>query len=58
MQQDLDIGRVIYNRGISPPSTTDDLIKVMNECIFDLKPSKIFINIGSNDIDAVGPEGY
>ena len=30
----------------------------MNECIFDLKPSKIFINIGSNDIDAVGPEGY
>ena len=57
MQHTLDIGRVIYNRGISA-TTTDDLLAGMNECIFDLEPSKIFINIGSNDINSIGPEGY
>jgi lysophospholipase L1-like esterase len=55
MQHTLDIDNIIYNRGISA-ITTDDLLKAMNECIFDLEPSKIFINIGSNDIGR--PEGY
>ena len=55
MQNTLDIDSIIYNRGISA-TTTDDLLKAMNECIFDLKPSKIFINIGSNDIGS--PEEY
>ena len=45
----LGIDVVIYNRGIGGYTTTD-LLKVMNTCIFDLEPSKIFINIGSNDI--------
>ena len=57
MQHNLDIGRVIYNRGISA-FTTDDLLLAMNECIFDLDPSKIFINIGSNDIGSGGQGGY
>ena len=57
MQLTLDIGRVIYNRGIGA-TTTDDLLAAMNVCIFDLEPSKIFINIGSNDIALGGPEGY
>jgi len=46
---------VIYNRGIGA-TTTDDLLASMNECIFDLRPSKIFINIGTNDIGS--PAGY
>jgi lysophospholipase L1-like esterase len=41
--------RVVYNRGIGG-YTTKDLLESMNECIFSLEPSKIFINIGSNDI--------
>lgn len=57
MQLTLGIGRVIYNRGIAA-TTIDDLLAAMDECIFDLEPSKIFINIGSNDIGSGGPEGY
>lgn len=59
MQLTLDIGRVIYNRGIGG-TTTDDLLMSMDECIFDLEPSKIFINIGSNDIGmgSLGPASY
>ena len=49
MQQDLGLDRVIYNRGVRA-TTTADLLKHMDLCIFDLAPSKIFINIGTNDI--------
>lgn len=49
MQSVLGLNRVIYNRGVGG-ITTDELLTIMNECIFDLEPSKIFINIGSNDI--------
>jgi len=41
--------KVIYNRGVGGAVTTD-LLNAMNECIFDLEPSKIFINIGTNDL--------
>jgi len=51
---DFDVNAKIYNRGISG-YVTDELIKVMETCIFDLAPSKIFINIGTNDI---AQEGY
>ena len=57
MQLTLNLSRVIYNRGIGS-TVTDDLLATMNDCIFDLEPSKIFINIGSNDIAGPGPEGY
>ncbi|KUP25537.1 GDSL-type esterase/lipase family protein [Paenibacillus sp. DMB5] len=51
MQAVLNLERIIYNRGIGG-ITTKDLLSLMNECIFELEPSKIFINIGSNDIAA------
>lgn len=40
---------IIYNRGVGG-FTTDDMLKNMDVQIFDLEPSKIFINIGTNDI--------
>lgn len=49
MQAVLSLDRFIYNRGVGG-ITTKDLLSLMNECIFELEPSKIFINIGSNDI--------
>lgn len=49
MQSVLGLDRVIYNRGVGG-ITTNELLTIIEECIFDLEPSKIFINIGSNDI--------
>lgn len=43
------LSKVIYNRGISG-YTIPELLESMDEQIFDLKPSVIFINIGTNDI--------
>lgn len=40
---------IIYNRGVGG-FTTDDILKNMDVQIFDLEPTKIFINIGTNDI--------
>lgn len=40
---------IIYNRGIGGFTTTDMLAN-MDTQILDLEPSKIFINIGTNDI--------
>lgn len=40
---------VIYNRGIGG-TTTDDFIREIDTVLLDLEPSKIFINIGTNDI--------
>lgn len=41
----------IYNRGVSGFTTTD-MLRYMDTMVFDLEPSKIFINIGTNDIGA------
>ena len=49
--QDYDIRETIYNRGIGG-YTTFDMLKVLDTVVFDLEPSKIFINIGSNDLNA------
>jgi lysophospholipase L1-like esterase len=49
LQQTLDKNYIIYNRGIGG-YVTSDLLNTMEECIFELQPSKIFINIGTNDI--------
>jgi lysophospholipase L1-like esterase len=48
------MSKIIYNRGVGGYKT-DDLMQVMDTCIFDLEPTKIFINIGTNDI---GAENY
>ena len=50
LQLSLDEHYHIYNRGIAG-SVTDELLYWMDECIFELEPSKIFINIGTNDMN-------
>ena len=41
--------KVIYNRGVSG-LVTDELLEVMDVCILDLRPKRLFINIGTNDL--------
>lgn len=43
----LDI--VVYNRGVGG-FVTEELLENINTCIIDLQPSKLFINIGTNDL--------
>lgn len=40
---------IIYNRGIGG-FVSRELLEVIDVCATDLKPSKIFINIGTNDL--------
>ena len=40
---------VIYSRGIGG-FITDELMQVLDVCVTDLSPSKVFINIGTNDL--------
>lgn len=47
--QNLSEKYIVYNRGICG-DRIDDLSKDIEVCILDLCPSKLFINIGSNDI--------
>lgn len=44
------INKTIYNRGIGG-YTTDDFLAEIDTVLFDLEPSKIFINIGTNDMN-------
>ena len=39
----------VYNRGIGG-TTTDDFLREIGTVLLDLKPSKVFINIGTNDM--------
>ena len=55
MQQGLGLDKLIYNRGIRA-TTTAELLTSIDICIFDLAPSKIFINIGTNDVGFGVPE--
>jgi lysophospholipase L1-like esterase len=45
--------QIIYNRGIGG-FTADDMLNNMEEMVFAVEPSRIFINIGTNDIGAPG----
>jgi len=40
----------IYNRGVGG-YTTSDMLPILDACIFELEPRKIFINIGTNDLN-------
>ena len=40
---------IIYNRGIGG-YVTDELLAALDVCVLDLKPRRIFINIGTNDL--------
>ncbi len=44
------VEKMIYNRGIGG-YTTDDFLENIDTVLFDLEPSKLFINIGTNDIN-------
>lgn len=46
---DYDVDTIIYNRGIGG-FVMDELEAALQECVLDLEPSKIFINIGTNDL--------
>lgn len=43
------IEQVIYNRGVGGLNT-DEFLDNIDTLLLDLEPSKIFINIGTNDI--------
>ncbi len=49
----------VYNRGVGG-FTTDDFLREIDTQLLDLKPGKVFINIGTNDIrnDPAIPEGW
>lgn len=49
-----NLSHIIYNRGVSG-DVIDGLVADLDTLIIDLNPSKLFINIGSNDI---GGESY
>ena len=44
------IQKVIYNRGIGG-TTTDDFLREIDTVLLDLEPAKVFINIGTNDMN-------
>ena len=43
------LGKIVYNRGVGG-FRTEDFISNIHEMLLDLEPSKVFINIGTNDI--------
>lgn len=51
----LGLTKKLYNRGIRA-TTTADVLAHLKTLIFDLKPSQLIINIGSNDISFGVPE--
>lgn len=40
---------IVYNRGVGGYRTTD-LLPILDACVFELNPHKVFINIGTNDL--------
>lgn len=40
---------LVYNRGVGG-YTTKDLLPILDICVWELKPKKVFINIGTNDL--------
>lgn len=40
---------IIYNRGIGG-FVSEELLKALDVCVLDLKPFRVFINIGTNDL--------
>lgn len=49
LMMDEGMTQVIYNRGVGGFTTTD-MLQNMEEQVFGTEPSRIFINIGTNDI--------
>ena len=40
---------IVYNRGVGGYRTTD-LLPILDVCVFELRPRKVFINLGTNDL--------
>ena len=49
MAESAGLTEVIYNRGIGG-TTTDDFLREIDTVLLDVKPAKVFINIGTNDM--------
>lgn len=47
------VNTIIYNRGIAG-TTTKEYQVAFEDCVLSLEPSRLFINIGSNDIAQTG----
>ena len=47
------INVTVYNRGIGG-FVTKELLEVLDVCVLDLKPRRLFINIGTNDLSNPG----
>ncbi len=45
----LKLDKLVYNRGVSG-FVTDEFLQAIDTVLFDLEPSKVFINIGTNDM--------
>lgn len=50
---DEDLHMTIYNRGIGG-LTTEEMLPILDTLVYELEPSYVFINIGTNDLN--GPE--
>lgn len=48
LTQTLDLDKKVYNRGVGG-YTTDDFLREIDTVLFDLEPSVVFLNIGTND---------
>ena len=46
----MGVTKIIYNRGVSG-TTTDEFLEHIDTVLLDLEPTKVFINIGTNDIN-------
>lgn len=47
---DFDLPYTIYNRGVGGFTTTE-MMAVLPDCIYALKPKYLFLNIGTNDLN-------
>lgn len=48
--QSLGLEKKVYNRGIGG-TTTEDFLREIDTVLLELEPSKVFINIGTNDMN-------
>ncbi|MEK4850854.1 GDSL-type esterase/lipase family protein [Paenibacillus sp. FSL H7-0756] len=55
LQQTLEKRTIIYNRGIAG-YVTRELLEALEVCVLELAPSRLFINIGTNDISSADGE--
>ena len=49
-QLGLGLPKLIYNRGVGGFTTTE-MMDFLDICVYELKPSRIFLNIGTNDMN-------